>query len=146
MTSNKKYTKVKVEDFTRVNSDMYGNPRYAIHFLSLLTNRELDNPNNLFLTALHKASFIGGSKYRGKEYGGMIVFQSYNLQDECDAINEMLKLSDKTITYHRNPTKAEIRFGEGAAHHRDFYYYECTRDGENFKKWLTDENDVRWYY
>ena len=29
------------------------------------------------------------------------------------------------ITYHRNPTPGEIRFGHGAIHYRDFTPSEC---------------------
>jgi hypothetical protein len=69
--------------FTRINNDVNGNPRYAIHFLDLINSEE-----NQFLPfakkyeyALKKAKKIGGRKYDNKQYGGGIVFQSYNLQD-----------------------------------------------------------------
>jgi hypothetical protein len=29
------------------------------------------------------------------------------------------------VTYHRNPTAGEIRFGNGATHYRDFHISEC---------------------
>jgi len=69
--------------FTRINNDVNGNPRYAIHFLDLINSDE-----NQFLPftkkyeyALKKAKKIGGKKFDNKQYGGGIVFQSYNLQD-----------------------------------------------------------------
>jgi hypothetical protein len=69
--------------FTRINNDVNGNPRYAIHFLDLINSEE-----NQFLPftkkyeyALKKAKKIGGKKYDNKQYGGGIVFQSYNITD-----------------------------------------------------------------
>ena len=69
--------------FTRINNDINGNPRYAIHFLDLINSEE-----NQFLPfskkyeyALKKAKKIGGKKYDNKQYGGGIVFQSYNIED-----------------------------------------------------------------
>lgn len=31
----------------------------------------------------------------------------------------------KQVTYHRNPTEGEIKFGYGATHFRDFSVEEC---------------------
>lgn len=65
---------------TRVNNDLNGNPRYVVHFLNFLNDEE-----NTFLPfnkkydyALLKAKKIGGKKFHNKQYGGGIVFQSYN--------------------------------------------------------------------
>ena len=78
------------ETFTRVNNDVNGNPRYVCHFLNLLTDkeqndiRENSNPfesvNDMYNFALQRAKAIGGRKFHNKQYGGGIVFQSYNLQ------------------------------------------------------------------
>ena len=32
----------------------------------------------------------------------------------------------ETLPYWRNPTKAEIKFGYGAIHHRDFDIEDCS--------------------
>ena len=61
-------------NFERVNSDMYGNPRYVCHFLDFFG----DGEKATFGEALTRAKKIGGQKYGGKNYGGGIVFQSYN--------------------------------------------------------------------
>lgn len=63
------------EDFTRVNNDVNGNPRYAFHFLELITDkdreeaeRKKDISNGIFpidimyQIALKKARAIGGKK------------------------------------------------------------------------------------
>jgi hypothetical protein len=57
-------------DFKRVNNDTYGNPRYVCHFLNFAQDYD---------KALLIANEMGGSKFNNKQYGGGIVFQSYNL-------------------------------------------------------------------
>lgn len=81
------------DNFTRINNDTNGNPRYVIHFLSLLPEN-IDNVFNLSIDgkynyALSIAKKIGGKKFHNKKFGGGIVFQSYNLQDLCDKINKL---------------------------------------------------------
>lgn len=72
-------------NFTRVNNDINGNPRYVIHFLSILPDSISDNMNlsivAKYCEAVKLANTIGGKKYRGKDFGGGIVFQSYNTND-----------------------------------------------------------------
>ena len=74
--------------WTRVNNDIYGNPRYAIHFLNLLTDKERKEGtlSGKYALACKRANKIGGRKYHTKSYGGGIVFQSYNLEHEEAAI------------------------------------------------------------
>jgi hypothetical protein len=69
-----------VENFTRVNNDVNGNPRYVFHFLQLADNYE---------DALKLAKKIGGKKFHNKQYGGGIVIQSYNLQHEIELIKNL---------------------------------------------------------
>lgn len=93
-------------DFTRVNNDVNGNPRYVCHFLNLINAnergytyaREEFNPNKPVLDldlsekyalAVKKANKIGGRKYHNKQYGGGIVFQSYSLPELEKHINEV---------------------------------------------------------
>jgi hypothetical protein len=93
------------ENFTRVNNDINGNPRYTTHFLTLITDKdkeqiEIDfeqtlkqNPFKrlglLYDLAVNKSKTVGGKKYRSKEYGGGIVFQSYNLDNLTKQLNEI---------------------------------------------------------
>jgi hypothetical protein len=52
-----------------------------------------------------------------------------------------------TCTYHRQPTKAEIDFGEGATHYRDFSVEECCFEGTRIKrKWFVAKDDGLRYY
>lgn len=99
-------TTVNDTEFTRVNNDVNGNPRYVCHFLSLLNANERGytydgeqfNPDMPILDlsvmgkydlALTKAHKIGGRKFHNKQYGGGIVFQSYNLKETAQAIANM---------------------------------------------------------
>lgn len=53
----------------------------------------------------------------------------------------------KVITYHRNPTPAEIRFGYGATHYRDFTVEECCHKGTRFTKtWIVADDGLRYYH
>ena len=90
---------ITIENFTRVNNDINGNPRYVIHFLDCITDKEqeqfendgLRRINNTYIFAVNKMRELGGKKYRGKDFGGGIVFQSYNLYDLVKKINELKK-------------------------------------------------------
>jgi len=67
-------------DFTRINKDVNGNPRYVCHWLVFNTDT--------YEQALILARKIGGRKFHNKQYGGGIVFQSYSLPQLTKAINE----------------------------------------------------------
>lgn len=45
------------------------------------------------------------------------------------------------LTYHRNPTAGEIKFGYGAIHYRDFPVEECLRKDGKIKKRLKGKDD-----
>lgn len=74
-------------EFKRVNNDINGNPRYVCHFLNLLSTEEqntyhgINSISNMYSDAVFKAKKIGGKKYTGKDFGGGIVFQSYNIKE-----------------------------------------------------------------
>jgi hypothetical protein len=79
-------------ELTRINNDVNGKPRYVVAYSELLNEsdekeaRRLANqpgPIRFFVDfeyqmALKKAKQIGGRKFHNKQYGGGIVFQSYN--------------------------------------------------------------------
>lgn len=101
-------------EFTRINNDVNGNPRYVCHFLNLC--KETDTPAEVvnndgsrmsawdvckyiynetptarqYRKALERAHQIGGRKYHTKQYGGGIVFQSYSLPELTEAIRKVL--------------------------------------------------------
>ncbi len=65
----------------RINNDVNGNPRFVVHFYDLLNDGEGEGLTILekFDLVVKKARKIGGKIYRGKDFGGGIVFQSYNI-------------------------------------------------------------------
>lgn len=80
--------------FTRIKNDTNGNPRYVCHFLNLNTEDELaatgaDWISDKYSIACGRAKAIGGKRFHNKQYGGGIVFQSYNLDCEVRAINDV---------------------------------------------------------
>lgn len=79
--------------YTRVNSDSYGNPRYVVSYFNLLTPYEQEtlHYSEKYDYAAKRANRIGGSKYRGKDYAGGIVFQSYNMAETIEDIKKLLK-------------------------------------------------------
>ena len=80
---------MKTIEFTQVNNDVYGNPRYVAHFFSLL--REDEQTLSNYNLAVKRANKLGGKKYRGSDFGGGIVFQSYNLDGLRKHIIDMLE-------------------------------------------------------
>ena len=88
-------------EFTRINNDVNGNPRYVVHFFTLLSDKEQQEISDKakpfqYITdaynyAVSKANKIGGKRYRGKDFGGGIVFQSYNTTNLEKSINELNK-------------------------------------------------------
>lgn len=69
-------------NFTRIDNDVNGNPRYVCHFLNI---------NGDYDTAVAMAKKIGGKRYHNKRYGGGIVFQSYNIADTERRILELIE-------------------------------------------------------
>lgn len=66
---------------TRVKNDVNGNGRFVVHFLDLVTPEERAAAPSvgfipwLFQKALDRSKKLGGRRYRGKDFGGGIVFQ-----------------------------------------------------------------------
>lgn len=92
-------------EWTRINNDINGNPRYVCHFFNLLTQKEkyqdhategtgidaaINSLDNQYKLALKCAKTLGGRKYHNNKYGGGIVFQSYNIKETEKQILELL--------------------------------------------------------
>lgn len=77
---------------TRVNNDVNGNPRYVTHFLNFITAKD-GYGSGRYELALKRAKSLGGKKFHNKQYGGGIVFQSYNTtglkNDICELVNKL---------------------------------------------------------
>ena len=67
-------TKIELteENFTRIESDTNGNPRYYLP---------------IYLAEESVARKLGAVKYRGKRYGAGWVFQTYSLRSDCHKLN-----------------------------------------------------------
>jgi hypothetical protein len=72
---------VSSSDFSRITNDTNGNPRYVIHYLNVDKN---------YNQALKIARKIGGKKFNNKQYGGGIVFQSYNISETAKYLNNAI--------------------------------------------------------
>ena len=53
---------------------------------------------------------------------------------------------DALVEYWSNPTSAEIAFGYGATHYRDFKLKEVLKKDGTIKRWVRDERGRRWNY
>ena len=91
-------TPTKPEDFTRIKNDANGNPRYVCHFVHLDVHGWQSNIglSDRYAIACKLANSIGGKKFHNKSYGGGIVFQSYNLRELCNRINELTQRDEVT--------------------------------------------------
>ena len=79
-------------DFTRINNDTNGNPRYVVHFLDFITDKDRNGNyeiQGLYELALKRSRALGGKKFSNKQYGGGIVFQSYNTDSLADEIKAL---------------------------------------------------------
>jgi hypothetical protein len=80
-------------EFTRINNDVNGNPRYVCHFLNLLPDYLKNGGDGIeikYKRALKLAKAIGGKKFNNKQYGGGIAFQSHNIAETEKQIKELL--------------------------------------------------------
>lgn len=53
---------------------------------------------------------------------------------------------DTPVEYWSNPTKAEIAFGYGATHYRNFRLNDVLKKDGTVKRWVRDEDGRRWNY
>lgn len=78
-------------DFTRINNDINGNPRYVCHFLNFINDKDVfTSIDERYSLALKRAKKLGGRKFHNKQYGGGIVFQSYNIDGLQKEINDLM--------------------------------------------------------
>ena len=66
---------------TKINHDSNGNPRYVVHYLDLMDWLNIPSASvyDDYAATVKAANRFGGRKFHNKQYGGGIVFQSYNL-------------------------------------------------------------------
>ena len=78
-------------EFTRVNNDSFGNPRYVVHFLNFINDNDEGSILEKKSLAVQRAKLINGKDYRGKDYGGGIVFTIYSPEDKENEIINLMK-------------------------------------------------------
>ena len=68
-------------EFTKIRNDIYGNPRYVVHYLECMPKsyrgEKLEDLSKEYQKTVKLMNQIGGRKYHNKSYGGGIVFTSY---------------------------------------------------------------------
>lgn len=77
-------------EFTRTKNDINGNPRYIVHYPLFIKTSDNVPVEKEYDLAVKRAKTIGGKKYRGKNYGGGIVFQSYSLEQLANSIIKLM--------------------------------------------------------
>lgn len=74
----------------------------------------------------------------------------YDLAQELEENDyDLVIMNEWELEYHRNPTTAEIRFGEGATHYKTFSLEQCLlwmHHGFTLKQWLVCPQDGLRYY
>ena len=68
-------------EWTKITHDSNGNPRYVMHFLDFVPDIKYGIDSPAYEIAVKRANKLGGRKFHNKQYGGGIVFQSYNIYD-----------------------------------------------------------------
>jgi hypothetical protein len=106
-------------EFTRINNDVNGNPRYVCHFLNFIGIDEFNNIGttnkdgstisanevckyvhgmNLidyqYSIALSRSRQLGGKRFHNKQYGGGIVFQMYSGEQQ-EMSNKIHEIANK---------------------------------------------------
>ena len=83
-------------EWKRLNNDVNGNPRYAVHFRAMVPDLMAGHWGDhyslpeMYRIAVKRANKIGGRRYHNKSFGGGIVFQSYSLEETEKAIERLL--------------------------------------------------------
>ena len=78
-------------NWTRINCDSNGNPRHVIHFLECAPPAFADMPLvHMYAATVKLVNKIHGRKFHNKQYGGGIVFCTYDL-DRIEAEIDRLK-------------------------------------------------------
>ena len=80
-------------EFTRINNDVNGNPRYVVHFLQCEPDCWKDDSgiSSRYACVVKLMNKIGGRKFHNKQYGGGIAFQSYDNEELENRIESLKK-------------------------------------------------------
>lgn len=102
---------------------------------------------DVFFEVQHNGSILAYWSNQWGENRGKTVFYDYTpreiLQNIKITIDDLL---DKPITYRRNPTPSEIKFGYGAIHYKDFILGDVIKQCGAVKAWIVCPHDGLRYY
>ena len=75
----------------RIDNDTYGNPRYVIWCGDLLTDADRGTLRigEWATTGLARGKALGGRRFRGRSFGGGVVFQSYATDELARGISRV---------------------------------------------------------
>jgi hypothetical protein len=89
---------VNSDSFTKVKNDINGNPRFVLHFLHFVNDNEVDRSTPDFVTKKYEIALKRAKgapfycrKFHNKQYGGGIVFSTYNLNGLIKDINALME-------------------------------------------------------
>jgi len=102
---NKCHLTQSIEDdlgnaFYRVNNSSQGNPRYVIHYTAFLNDAEWQHQRGDVMGAYNQAReyarHLGYKVYRGRDFGGGFVTESYSIESDAEIILAVRK--DRSIS------------------------------------------------
>lgn len=95
---------ITTEDFTRINNDVNGNPRYVASWCAM------GAPT--YNAAITACRAIGGRRFHNKQFGCGVMFSSYSLKSEvCDEINALSAYDWQAIDFlTKTGTKLSLKF------------------------------------
>lgn len=99
------------DNFKRIDNDINGNPRYVCHyswFLSEKDKTELPGYEQYDRALKNAKKLLDAKKYRSKKFGGGIVISSYNLEDDCDIINDWMESENEKFEQEQQENNLDL--------------------------------------
>lgn len=102
---------------------------------------------DVFFEIQHNGSILATWSNQWGENRDKAVFYDYSAREILQNIKITIDdLLDKPITYRRNPTPSEIKFGYGATHYKDFILGDVIKQCGAVKSWIVCPHDGLRYY
>lgn len=102
---------------------------------------------DVFFEVQHNGSILATWSNQWGENRDKAVFYDYTKREILLNIKITIDdLLEKSVTYHRNPTQSEIKWGAGATHYKDFILGDVIKNNGSLKKWIVCPNDGLRYY
>jgi hypothetical protein len=102
---------------------------------------------DIFLEIQYNGSILATWSNQWGENRDKAVFYDYTMAQAVSMVKDTIEeLLDKPVTFHRNPTQSEIRFGYGATHYKDFILGDVVKQCGAIKAWIVCPYDGLRYY